>query len=156
MRTPPNLYRTLSALQRLGLACAAGVALLIGTGTALAAPANDDFANAIDLPGNSGTQTGTDNIDATLEGGEPGPGATNTVWFKWTCPADGDFTYGTSGSTNGAAGEWDAIIGIYTGGGGKRSQPAWYNTERYRSGGIHDHSGDRRHHLFHSVGWIWG
>ena len=115
MRTPPNLHRALSALQRLGLACAAGVALLISTGTALAAPANDDFANAINLPGNSGTQTGTNNTDATLEVGEPNPGATNTVWFKWTCPADGNFTYGTLGSTNGAATEWDAIIGIYTG-----------------------------------------
>jgi autotransporter-associated beta strand protein len=115
MRPPPNLHRALSALQRLGLACAAGVALLIGTGTALAAPANDDFANAINLPGNSGTQTGTNNTGATLEVDEPNPGATNTVWFKWTCPADGNFTYGTLGSTNGAATEWDAIIGIYTG-----------------------------------------
>jgi len=93
-------------------------------GTALAAPANDDFANAIDLTGAgsgqtgnniTGTKTGSDNVDATLEAGEPNPGAVNTVWFKWTCPADGNFTYGTFGSTNAVPGEWDAIIGIYSG-----------------------------------------
>ncbi len=104
------------------LAVAVAGALLAGT--ALAAPANDSFANAIDLTGAgsgqtgnniTGTQTGSDNVDATLEAGEPNPGAVNTVWFKWTCPADGNFTYGTFGSTNAVPGEWDAIIGIYTG-----------------------------------------
>jgi hypothetical protein len=97
---------------------AAAVAVAGGllAGTALAAPANNDFANAIDLPGLSGTQTGTNNIDATLEGGETSPnGETNTVWFTWTAPASGDFTYGTLGSTNLGATEWDAVIGIYTG-----------------------------------------
>ena len=84
-------------------------------GTAMAAPANDDFANAIDLPGISGTQTGTNNSAATLEVGEPNPGDTKTVWFTWTAPASGDFTYGTLGSTNVVATEWDAIVGIYTG-----------------------------------------
>jgi hypothetical protein len=77
----------------------------LAAGTALAAPANDDFATAIDLTGVgsgqtgsniSGTQTGTNNVDATLQVDEPNPGASNTVWFKWTCPADGAFTYGTT------------------------------------------------------------
>ena len=99
---------------------AAAVAVAGGllAGTALAAPANNDFANAIDLPNLSGTQTGTNNIDATLEVGEPNPGDTRTVWFKWTAPASGDFTYGTLGSTNvetPLATEWDAVIGIYSG-----------------------------------------
>ena len=45
---------------------------LLSTATmGLAAPVNDDFANAIDLAGDSGAQTGTGNVDATLESGEP-------------------------------------------------------------------------------------
>ncbi len=97
-------------------------------GTALAAPpANDDFANAIDLPGATGTQTGTDNVDATLEVGEPGtvtyPDTStstfnNTVWFKWTSPADGNLTVSTLGSTDTTLptpGQYDAVLGIYSG-----------------------------------------
>jgi hypothetical protein len=72
-------------------------------------PANDNFANAIDLPGPTGTQTGTDNINAYLEAGELGtvtyPDSstslfTNTVWFKWTCAENGDLTVSTLGSTD--------------------------------------------------------
>ena len=93
-------------------------------GTALAAPANDDFAAAIDLTGAgvgqtgdaiTGNQTGTNTTAATLQASEPNPGASNTVWFKWTSPGNGDFTYRTNGSTDTGAAEWDAIIGIYTG-----------------------------------------
>lgn len=106
------------------LALAVGLGLGLTAGTALAAPANDDFANAIDLTGagsgqtgsvTTGTQTGTDTAAATLQAGESDPGASNTVWFKWTSPGDGEFTYYTNGSTNSGATEWDAIIGIYTG-----------------------------------------
>jgi hypothetical protein len=80
------------------------------------APANDNFAAAIDLPGNSGIQTGTSNFATTFETGEPVIfTATNTVWFKWTATVDGDFTVGTTGSPNGSGGEWDAMLGIYTG-----------------------------------------
>ena len=78
-------------------------------------PVNDNFADAIDLPGSTGTQTGTTTLNATIETGEPDCGATNTVWFKWTCTTTGNFTISTSGSTNLSAGEWDAILGIYTG-----------------------------------------
>ena len=122
MKTPNPDHPIRNTLKHLALAVAVAGGLLAGT--ALAAPANDGFANAIALTGVaagqtgdniSGTQTGTNNIAATLESGEPNPGATNTVWFKWTCPADGAFTYGTLGSRNGAATEWDAIIAIYTG-----------------------------------------
>jgi autotransporter-associated beta strand protein len=101
----------------------------VSTGTvnlAVGPPANDNFASAIDLTGvgvgqtgdvTTGTQSGTDSISASLEAGEPSPGATNTnsVWFKWTSPGDGEFTYGTLGSTNAGATEWDSVIGIYTG-----------------------------------------
>ncbi len=112
--------------------------VLIGPnfGYTLAPPpplANDDFANAIDLTGGgsgqtgavaSGTQTGTNNIDATLELGEPATvtypdtstsSFNNTVWFKWTCPADGNLTVTTLGSTSSVPDEYDAVLGIYTG-----------------------------------------
>jgi autotransporter-associated beta strand protein len=119
------------ALKHSALAVAMGAWLVAGT--ALAAPANDAFANAIDLTGAgsgqtgdaiAGTQTGTDNLDATLEVGEPAtvtyPDSTtssfsNTVWFKWTCPAAGNLTVNTFGSTASPSGEWDAVLGIYTG-----------------------------------------
>jgi hypothetical protein len=79
------------------------------------APANDNFAAAIDLPGDSGTQTGTHSFAATVETGEPANGTTSSVWFKWTALADGDFTVRTTGSINNLGNEWDAVVGIYTG-----------------------------------------
>jgi hypothetical protein len=80
------------------------------------APANDNFAGAIDLPGDSGAQSGTNNFSATLEAGEPDiNGETNSVWFKWTAAADGQFTVSTDGSTTPSGAEWDAILGTYTG-----------------------------------------
>jgi autotransporter-associated beta strand protein len=107
---------TRGALKRLTLGLAASAAVVVGSGlTANAAPANDNFADAINLPGRTGTQTGTDNLDATLEANEPNPGASDTVWFKWTCTTDGVLTVGTLGSTASGGGEWDAILGIYTG-----------------------------------------
>ena len=79
-------------------------------------PPNDNFVNAIALPGTSGSQTGTGNRYATRETGEPAIfGATHTVWFKWTAPSDGSYTIDTLGSTKLGGGEWDAMLGIYTG-----------------------------------------
>jgi fibronectin-binding autotransporter adhesin len=113
------------ALKHSTLAAALGTWLLAGTALA-APPANDDFANAIVLTGVGtgqtgdaiiGTQTGTNNAEATLEVSEPNPGtgATDTVWFQWTCTADGNLTVSTLGSKDPAAGEWDAVLGIYSG-----------------------------------------
>ena len=79
-------------------------------------PPNDNFVNAIALPGTSGIQTGTGNRNATLETGEPAiNGATHTVWFKWTAPSNGSYTISTVGSTRVGGGEWDSMLGIYTG-----------------------------------------
>ena len=111
-----TIKSTRSTLRRLTLGLAASAAVIVGSGlTAQAAPANDNFAAAINLPGRTGVQTGTDNVDATLEAGEPNPGASDTVWFKWTCPTAGTLTISTVGSTAAAGGEWDAILGIYIG-----------------------------------------
>jgi hypothetical protein len=103
-----------AALKHSALALAAATG--IGAGGAFAAPANDNFANAIILTGNAGIQTGTNNNGATLETDEfNDAGGTNTVWFKWHSPSSGMFSFMTDGSTNLDPGEWDAAIGIYTG-----------------------------------------
>jgi autotransporter-associated beta strand protein len=98
--------------------CALVTGSFLLAGTALAAPpANDDFANAIVLPGNSGVQTGTNNTDATFQAGEPVPfnSALKTVWFKWTAPTDGEFNLTTDGSDDLDLNEWDAVLGLYSG-----------------------------------------
>lgn len=83
-----------------------------GDAGALAAPANDDFADAIDLPGDLVQATGS-NVEATHETGEPEhsswqPGNAS-VWWKWTASADGRVVVTTDGST------FDTILAVYTG-----------------------------------------
>ncbi|MCX6876285.1 MAG: hypothetical protein NTW21_21130 [Verrucomicrobia bacterium] len=107
-----------AALKHFALAVTAGAGLALGCARA-AAPPNDNFADAIALPEDSGSLTGYTTIDATFQVDEPVciyAEATNTVWFKWTCTTNGAFTISTRGSTNPSAGEWDAVLGIYTGG----------------------------------------
>jgi len=114
-------HPTRNSLTRLALIGALGLCLGVGNARA-AAPANDNFANAIELVGDSGTQTGTNNVDATFEAGEPicGPSAdyaatTNSVWFKWVCTQSGSFSLSTTGSTTAVPAEWDAVVCVYTG-----------------------------------------
>ena len=101
--------------------CALVAGSYVFAGVALAAPpANDNFADAILLPGNSGVQTGTNTTDATFQTGEPSLSVSatppvKTVWFKWTCVDDGAFTINTAGSTNFDFNEWNAILGVYSG-----------------------------------------
>ncbi len=74
-------------------------------------PANDLFAHAISLPGNSDTVHGS-NIAATLETGEPfhaGNGGGSSVWWTWTPTISGQATVSTAGSS------FDTVLGIYTG-----------------------------------------
>ena len=101
----------------------------------MAAPANDNFSNAIELTGISTTATGT-NVESTGETGEPIVSTTatilidgvptsfsldgttytsnaNTVWWKWTAPVSGLTTIDTNGS--GTADDIDTVLGIYTG-----------------------------------------
>ncbi len=51
-------------------------------------PANDDFANATALEGDSGRAAGT-TAGATLEPGEHYGGHGATTWFRWAAPEDG-------------------------------------------------------------------
>jgi uncharacterized delta-60 repeat protein/uncharacterized repeat protein (TIGR01451 family) len=85
--------------------------LLFCAGAALAQPANDNFANAQVIQGATGTVEGN-NDSATLEDGEPtingGGGA--SIWFVWTAPTTGAFSFDTFGSAVG-----DTTLGIYTG-----------------------------------------
>lgn len=78
-----------------------------------AAPANDNFASAINMTGSGWTTTGTD-VDSTAQSGEPfisinGGTDGKTVWWKWTAPANGLFRISSAGSSV------DTIMGVYTG-----------------------------------------
>lgn len=85
----------------------------LSAATALAQPANDNFANAtsLDLVGTPGTLA-DNNTGATRETGEPLI-ATNTggasVWYTWTAPADGLASFDTIGS------DFDTLLGVYVG-----------------------------------------
>ena len=116
MKTTTSKTTSVS-LSRFALALTAGAALGIGNAWATA-PVNDDFANAIELTGDSGTLSGNTTVGATFQTGEPQccyDTTTNTVWFKWICTTSGNFTLSTTGSTNSDPSEWDAVVGVYTG-----------------------------------------
>jgi hypothetical protein len=73
--------------------------------------ANNNFAQAQTISGNSGTVTGT-NVGATKETGEPShagqPGG-RSVWYKWVAPANGSATFSTAGSAI------DTLLAVYSG-----------------------------------------
>src|SRR5580700_2912652 len=91
-----------------------GALLLIGfyaaTGWAQQ-PANDNFANATVIGGNTGSLSDS-NVGATAEPGEPddagnpgGPYA--TIWYAWTAPVQGNIEFDTEGSAI------DTLMGVY-------------------------------------------
>ena len=55
-------------------------------------PANDDFADAVVLSGESGAIDGS-SAGATLEAGESFGGLAATTWYRWTAPDDGDWLF---------------------------------------------------------------
>lgn len=73
------------------------------------APSNDDFANAQAISGASGS-TACSNVSGTTEASEPHvPGDVEaTIWFEWTAPASGNFTFILEGTDY-------RFLGIYTG-----------------------------------------
>ncbi len=101
----------ISFLSRLGLV-PLGLFAWIGlaaTATA-AAPANDNFANAITISGFWGT-TNADTTAATAEAGEPahaGAAAANSIWYKLIAIQDGTMTIHTFGSAI------DTRLAVYT------------------------------------------
>ncbi len=74
-------------------------------------PANDPFANPQVITGVFGNATGT-NVNATLETGEPtttaGRSGGKSVWFRWTAPASGSFTFSLTAT-------FDSQLAVYTG-----------------------------------------
>jgi thiol-disulfide isomerase/thioredoxin len=81
-------------------------------------PANDNFANAIQLAGTNLTAHGS-NVNATKERGEPNhadqPGG-KSVWWSWKAPETGYATVSTLGSVSSVfSGELDTLLGVYLG-----------------------------------------
>ncbi len=78
---------------------------------AAGAPANDAFAAAILLSGNSLNTNGS-NLNASKQTGEPahaGNAGGRSVWWSWTAPATGQVTLGTDGSA------FDTLLSVYNG-----------------------------------------
>ena len=75
-------------------------------------PANDNFASAFVLTGNSANASAVTTA-ATAEIGEPSHGsgslAAKSVWYRWAAPAAGRCTVSTRGS------DFDTLLAIYTG-----------------------------------------
>ncbi len=86
--------------------------LTITVGSGATAPANDNFAHAQAITGNTGTIAGT-NVGATGETGEPihhtSAGTTSSVWYKWTAAQNGGMAFDTNGS------DFDTVMAVYTG-----------------------------------------
>jgi len=72
---------------------------------------NNDLNKAIQLSGLAGTTTGSSR-GATRQPGEPlhaGINTSNSVWYSWTAPITGPFTFDTSGTI------FDTVLAVYTG-----------------------------------------
>jgi hypothetical protein len=79
-------------------------------------PANDNFANAINLGSVSQATFGVNTFDATKESGEPNHGGDPggaSAWYRWTAPSSGPVRLNTCGSFFG----FDTLLGVYTGAG---------------------------------------
>jgi hypothetical protein len=89
------------------------VAALWAPVPALAAPANDDFANRQALTGSlvTGIVATGSNLAAAKEAGESVANfaAGHSVWFEWKAPSTGFVTIGACGS------DFDAVLGVFTG-----------------------------------------
>jgi Ca2+-binding RTX toxin-like protein len=100
--------------------------------SALAAPANDDFANAQVITGLTGSVSST-NVDATKEIGEPdhagNPGG-HSIWYSWTAPADGNVAFTTLGSA------FDTLLAVYTGAAVGALTPVAANDDDPGAGGV--------------------
>ena len=101
----------------LGSATAGAFACLLAivAAPAVAAPANDDFADREVLSGSLPIALTGTNVEATKEVGEPSPAhlgfaATgHSVWFEWEATGTGFVTVSTCGSSI------RSVLGVYTG-----------------------------------------
>jgi len=78
------------------LTVSAGLVGAAESSLAVAAPANDNFADAEAIAGGSGSVEGN-LAGATTEPGEPGgAGALPSIWYRWTAPQSGLFRFDPS------------------------------------------------------------
>ena len=79
-------------------------------GGGLFAAVSDDWENAVELSGMSGSVTAS-NRTATVERGEPFEvnGDKTTVWWKWSPAAATKAVFDTYGS------DFNTVLGVYTG-----------------------------------------
>ncbi len=76
--------------------------------------AGDNFSDRIPLLATNGLGgvVSATNLLATREAGEPehaGKKGSNSIWFKWVAPTNGNATFSTAGST------FDTLLAVYTG-----------------------------------------
>lgn len=98
------------------LATAAMLAVL--TGSAAAAPTNDNFASSQTLSGTLPITVSGNNIDATAETGEPEVDSNppiSSVWYSWTATATQPFVLDTCHDEFSGGGYFNPALGIYTG-----------------------------------------
>jgi hypothetical protein len=107
----PIMHRYLQMLAAI-IGSALTLLLLATEATAIAPPANDNFANAQAISFGVGQVTGT-NVDATKQTGEPahaGNAGGKSVWFKWTSVANYATTFDTE-----IGGLSDTLVAVYQG-----------------------------------------
>ena len=101
--------RSIAILLGFGICLLAGVA---SPPAVAAPPANDDFADAVQLSGDFDFALNQTNSEATKEAGEPehdGNEGGASVWYSWTAPEAGDATVDTCDSN------FDTVIAVYIG-----------------------------------------
>src|ERR687888_145135 len=99
----------------------------------LGAPPNDNFANREALSGPSGTVYAS-NVGATAEAGEPGSQfypQPMSIWYRWTAPRSGLFSFDVNGSATGFS------FDLYTGSSLSTLAPAGVKVGGGRSGQIY-------------------
>lgn len=87
------------------------------TPTPTPTPTNDDFANAAEINGGTGS-TSVDNTYATEETGEPDHAAHAagfSVWYRWQPTTSGNVTFNTIGSASTMSNYADTVLSVYTG-----------------------------------------
>ena len=78
-------------------------------------PANDDFADAGALTGSQGQVEGS-NAGATLEASESFGDLAATVWYRWTAPSNGDWTFSVDfAKSPGQYDDEDLRLAVFTG-----------------------------------------
>jgi PASTA domain len=77
------------------------------------APANDAFAQAVAIAGESGSVTAT-NAEATNEEGEPAHGIAS-LWYRWTAPVSGPMMFETCRASESDPASFDTGLAVYVG-----------------------------------------